>query len=134
MARNLVECVKEISGKRKTALGRKKKSQSSTTHESREEFVTSIWNTEFNETLNARKMLELHMDSALPCKSRKTSGNSLPKALEDPQERSRDEKWQGEKGPREEKQNYCRINVRGSESTRQRLPDEDHIAENGAIL
>ena len=32
---------------------------------------------EFNETLKiARKKLEVHMDSAMPCNLRKTSGNS----------------------------------------------------------
>ena len=42
MARSLVEDVEDISAKRKTALGRRK-SRSSTVHESCEEFVISIW-------------------------------------------------------------------------------------------
>ena len=41
----------------------------------------------FNETLtHARKKLELHMDSAVPRKLRKTSGNSSLKGPKDPQE------------------------------------------------
>ena len=42
---------------------------------------------EFKDTLkNARKKLEVYMDSAMPRKSRKTSGNLSLKASKDPQE------------------------------------------------
>ena len=52
---------------------------------------------EFNESLrNARKKVQVHMDSAMPCKLRKTSGSSSLKALKDPQQKTRDEQWQGE--------------------------------------
>ena len=47
---------------------------------------------EFNETMtNARKKLELEVDSAMPCKLRKTSGNSSLTAPKDPQEEIGDE-------------------------------------------
>ena len=52
---------------------------------------------EFNETMtNARKKLELQVDSAMLCKLRKTSGMNSLTAPKDPQEKICDEHEEGE--------------------------------------
>ena len=69
MARNFVEYVDETSAKKKS-IGEKKKSKHDNT---RGIYHLDPEDMEFNETMtNARKKLELQMDSAMP----KTSGNS----------------------------------------------------------
>ena len=96
---------------------------------------------EFNETLeNSLTQFELHMDSAMPCKLRKTSANSSSKAPKDPQERERIRDWQrhGEILSKDHnKQNKAVFTCicEAHESTRKRIPEtqnkdhEDHIAE-----
>ena len=75
--------------KRRNSIGERKKSKLDNTrgisHFDPEDM-------EFNETMtNARKKLELQVDSAMLCKLRKTSGNSSLTALKDPQEMICDE-------------------------------------------
>ena len=91
MDRSSVECVEDISVKRETALGRRNAKFRQCTK------VGGICcidpaDMEFNGTMtHAVNKLELHLDSAMPCELRKTSGNSSFKAPEDPQEKIRDE-------------------------------------------
>ena len=72
-----------------------KKSQSSTLLEGWEDFFDPE-DMELNETLqNERKKLEVHLDSAIPCRVRKTSETSSFEGVNDLQQEIRDENWQG---------------------------------------
>ena len=88
-------CQRNLSNKKKKALGRRKaKARQCTTAGS---YYIDAEEKEFNETLeNVRKKLEVYM--ALQCcvTCERPQGIHLYKAPKDPQEKTRDEQWQGE--------------------------------------
>ena len=75
MARSLVDNVEETSVKRKTALGRRRPKLDNA-RRLKGIYYIDPEHMEFNETMkNARNKLEMHMDPAMLCKLRKTSGS-----------------------------------------------------------
>ena len=86
MARNLVRYIKEISAKRKQHWSEE---EPKLDHARRLRGFFCSGREQLNETFkNARRKLEVHMDSAMPCQCRKTSGKSSLKPPKDPQERT----------------------------------------------
>ena len=92
---------------------------------------------------NAREKLEVRTDSAMPCKSRKTSGSTSSKLPRHPKERSCDDHQQGEilsTGNAKQRQTIYACIVGAQESTRKRIKKtqnrdhEDHIDERGLLL
>ena len=92
---------------------------------------------------NVREKLEVRKDSAMPCKSRKTSGSTSSKLPKHPRERSCDDHRQGEilsTGNTKQRKTICACIVGAQESTRKRVTEtqnrdhEDHIDEREPIL
>ena len=110
-----------ISAKRKNRIGQKKNLMLRNARKLRAIYTIGPEDKALNETLkNARKRLEVHMDSAtMPGKLRNTSRNSSFKAPKHPQKKTRDEHQQGEivcnQSPTQENIQKClRMQMRGS--------------------
>ena len=79
---------------RKNSIGQKRKAKLDNARKLRGIHYVDPHDKEFNETLkHVRKKLEVHVDSATPCTSRKTSGNTSSEAPKGPKKRSCDDHW-----------------------------------------
>ena len=80
MAKSMVKHVKRILSKKKNIMGQQKKRSSKNARRMRGTYHMDPEDLEFKETFkNVRRTLELHMESAISCKSYRSSGNTTLK-------------------------------------------------------
>ena len=89
--------IKTQQERKNNILGRREKPKLDDARKLRGIYYVDPHDKECNETLkHVRKKLEVHLDSATPCTSRKTSGNTSSEAPKGPKKRSCDDYRQGE--------------------------------------